>query len=191
MTGWDWMLEEYPDGIRLLLARGVTPERILEAFGADPGSARPLSAEQALETLDSWVQVGQVGEWGFVIDNSFLDITESEPIARGLSAGTDVALVETGPNFDHFYYFADGTEVTSFEPLLSYYRGGADPDRFVPQMREAGLAVEPPDEDAEGEAGPRLAVLEMLTLAFGIRVPRDVATGPLLTASPKPGVPRS
>jgi hypothetical protein len=183
MTGWDWMLEEYPDGIRLLLARGVTPERILEAFGADPSDAVPLSAEQALETLDSWVQVGQTGEWGFAIDNSSPVIAESGLLTRALSAGTDVALVETGPNFDHFYYFADGTEVTSFEPLLSYYRDGTDPDRFVSQMREAGLPVEPPDDDDDDEGDPRLAVLEMLTLALGIRLPTDVAMGPLLTAA--------
>ncbi len=179
---WDWMPEEYPDGVRLLFARGVTPERVIEAFGADPAAAEPLPADQALETLTSWVQVGRVGEWAFAIDNSSLDAEESGRISRMLSAGTELALFETGPNFDHFYYFADGDEVTSFEPLLSHYREGSDPDRFVPQMRQAGLNVDPPPEDDDAFGGDtRIAVLRMLTLALGIRLPRRVALGPLRT----------
>lgn len=96
-------------------------------------------------------------------------------------ADTDLALFETGPNFDHFFYFSDGDEATSFEPLLSHYRDGSDPDRFVPQMRQAGLNVDPPPEDDDFAADTRTAVLEMLTLALGIRLPRDVALGPLPT----------
>lgn len=185
---WDWMSEEYPYGIRLAFARGVTPERVIEAFGADPGAAQALSAEQALETLTSWVQVGRAGQWAFAIDNSSLGAEETGRIARALSAGTDLALFETGPNFDHFYYFADGDEVTSFEPLLSHDRHGSDPDRFVSQMRQTGLNVDPPAEDDEDFGNDtRTAVLEMLTLAFGIRLPRDVALGPLLTVEPDNG----
>lgn len=178
---WDWMSEEYPYGIRLSFARGVTPERVIKAFGADPGAAETLSAEQALETLTSWVQVGRTGEWAFAIDNSSLGAEETGRIARELSAGTDLVLFETGPNFDHFYYFSDGREVTSFEPLLSHYRDGSDPDRFVSQMRQAGLNVDPPPDDDDFDNNTRTAVLEMLTLAFGIRLPRDVALGPLPT----------
>jgi hypothetical protein len=57
-------------------------------------------------------------------------------------------LFQTGPNRDYFQYFADGTEVTAFEPLLARDRTGSDPDRFLPQMREAGLRV---DEDQDEE----------------------------------------
>lgn len=80
---------------------------------------------------------------------------------------------------DHFYYFVDGDMVTSFEPLLAHYGSGSGPDRFVPQMRLAGLSVEPPPDDgadqhsdsAGPERDPRIALLEMLTLALGIRLP--------------------
>lgn len=104
-----------------------------------------------------------------------------------------LVLSETGPNMDHLCYFVDGDMVTSFEPLLTHYRGGSDPDQFVPQMRQAGLSVEPPDDDADQhpdsagpERDPRIALLEMLTLALGIRLPRDVALGPLCTVQPSP-----
>jgi hypothetical protein len=87
-----------------------------------------------------------------------------------------------------FYYFADGTEVTSFEPLMARDRFGSDPDRFVSQMRQAGLRVDPPadDDDNELERDSGIAVLEMLTLALGIRLSREVAIGPLLTVQPGP-----
>jgi Family of unknown function (DUF6461) len=189
MTGptaseWDWMPQEYSYGIRLLFVRSRTPEQVLRALGADPASAQWLSAQQALETLNSWVQVGRTGEWAFAIDNSDLGITDYRRIMPALSAGTDLALFETGPNFDRFYYFADGAEVTSFEPLLSHERYGTNPDRFIPQMRQVGLNVDPPPEDDDSDGETRLPLLEMLTLALGIRLTRDVALGPLLTAEP-------
>lgn len=181
---WDWMPAEYPDGIRLWFARGVATERVIEAFLADPATACELTAEQALETLDSWVQIGRAGEWAFAIDNSSLGYEQTQRIARALSAGTELALFETGPNFDHFYYFADGDEVTSFEPLLSQYRSGSDPDRFLPYMRQAGLNVDPPPEDDDSFPDLPVALLEMLTLALGIRLSRDIALGSLLTVRP-------
>lgn len=191
---WDWMPEEYPIGNRLMFVRGVIPERVIQAFGADPAAARMLSAEAALETLNSWVRVGHTGEWSFASDNWSVDIYDYQCIVQELSAGTDLALVETSPNMDHFYYFVDGAEVMSFEPLLAHDRGGSDPDRFVPQMRQTGLSVDPPADDGiepfPDDAGPwrnpRIALLEMLTMALGIRLPRDVALGPLCTVQPGP-----
>ncbi len=55
-------------------------------------------------------------------------------------------------------------------------------------MMQAGLNVDQPDEDDDEDQNLgddlRVALLEMLTLALGIRSPRDVALGPLLTAQP-------
>ena len=87
---------------------------------------------------------------------------------------------------DQFFYIADGVEVTSFEPLLAFDRDGSDPDRFVPQMRQAGLSVDRSRDRAGPQRSPRVAVLEMLTLALGIRLTREVAMGPLPTVQPGP-----
>ncbi|HSZ48368.1 MAG TPA: DUF6461 domain-containing protein [Streptosporangiaceae bacterium] len=184
---WDWYQDEYPIGISLMLVRGVTPERVIEAYGANPAEARVLPATRALETLTSWVRVGRAGEWTFAFDDSHIGLEDFEQrIARELSAGTDLVLFESNPNITYFWYYADGTEVTSFEPLLSTWRGGSDPDRFLPQMRQAGLNVEPPpdDDDSEPERNPAIALLDMLTLALGIRLSGEVALGPLLTVRP-------
>ena len=71
-------------------------------------------------------------------------------------------------------------EVTSFEPLRAWDRFGTDPDRFLPQMHQVGLSVEEPPQGSAFR-DPVIALLEMLTLALGIRLPREVALGPLLT----------
>lgn len=107
-----------------------------------------------------------------------------EQAAVRLSAGTDLVLFLAGMELDYFFYFADGAVVTSFEPLMSAWRDGTDPDRFVPQMAQVGLDVEPPadDDESEQEPSPAIALLEMLTLALGIRLSREMAMGPLLTA---------
>jgi hypothetical protein len=119
-----------------------------------------------------------VGEWGFSADSGSISVWEFERIARGLSAGTDLVLLQTGPNRDYFQYFSDGIEVTAFEPLLARDHTGTDPDRFLPQMRMAGLRV---DEDQSEFRDPALALLDMLTLAFGIRLSRETVLGVLPT----------
>jgi hypothetical protein len=183
---WAWVTAEYYDGVSLLFARGATPERLTEVFGADPATARPLTAEVTYETPGyPWVRVGQSGEWAFAINQSAFDI---EGPAQELSAGTEVALFQMGPNLDYFYFYADGVTVTQFEPLMAYDRAGTDPDRFLASMRQAGLPVDPPDTDteevAEPEGDPRIALLDMLTIALGIEVSGEVGLGELPTFQP-------
>jgi hypothetical protein len=183
-SGWDWVGEEYQDGVGLIFARGATPERLIEVFGADPAAAVLVTAQVAYEAPGyPWIRVGRAGEWAFAINYSSLDL---EGPALELSIGSEVARFEKGPNFDYFYFYADFAAVTEFEPLLAYDRGGTDPDRFLASMRQAGLDVDPPPDadDDEPEQDPRIALLDMLTLALGIKVPREVGLGPLLTFQP-------
>jgi hypothetical protein len=184
---WDWVEEEFPEGIRLMFVREAAPERIIEALEADPADARWLTAEVTYETLvQPFARVGRTGEWTFCIDNCFFDVEAFSPTAAELSAGTELALLNSLLSVSgYFHYFVDGIEVTSFEPLLSAWRYGTNPDRFVPQMRQAGLDVEPPPDDAPAPPrSPNIALLDMLTLALGIRLSRETATGPLLTVRP-------
>jgi hypothetical protein len=183
---WDWMQEEYPIAFTLMFVRGARPERVIEALGAEPTQALMLSADDTLETLSHWDRLGRSGEWTFVFDNSEIKWPDFEGIAIELSAATEVVLVESNPNIESFWYYADKVEVTSFEPMQSAWRDGSDPDRFVPQMRQVGLDVDPPadDDDSELERNPMIALLDMLTLALGIRLSREVALGPLLTVEP-------
>ena len=185
---WDWIDEDCPNAIRLMFVRGVTPERVIGAFGADPADAQLLTADVAHETAALLsrpsVRVGRTGEWAFAIDD-WHEARDFQRVARELSAGTDLALFDEGLTSDSpdFSYLVDGAEMTGFEPWLAHERRGSDPDRFVPQMQQAGL-IAAPHPNAELQDIPRVALLEMLTLALGIRLSRSVAMGPLLTAEP-------
>jgi hypothetical protein len=174
----------------LMFARGVPPERVIEAFGMDPAAAQLLPSsrtdvalrlpvwDERLNVIHPWIRVGRAGEWGFAIDQSAVDVSR---VARELSAKTDLALFEWTQTIDYFHYLVDGTEVTSFEPLMAYDRFGTKPDRFLREMRQVGLVVDRPAGPTPVERDPRIALLEMLTLALGIRLPADIALGPLLT----------
>jgi hypothetical protein len=201
----------------LFFARGAAPERVLQAFGLDPAAARTVSTDQlAQEAADRAagppaavgvpVRVGRQGEWAFAIDlNGPDDPVYHSAVVRRLSTGTEAVHVEWTPKPLAFIeYWVDGTWTTSFEPRAADQRGGADPDRFLSEMRAVGLRPDPVDAEADRarvleerarilEArrkgvpievfDPFIAVLEMLTLALGITLPADVAEGPLLTAA--------
>lgn len=197
-SGWDWMGS---DEIRivgfLMFARGISAERVIEAFDMDPAAARLVPADRVSEALaypiwdddHPWIRAGTLGDWGFAISLSGLDPADHrDNVAYRLSAGTSVAVVAWTQTVDTFQYWEDGDMVTLFEPLTSWDRVGSEPDRFLREMREAGLDTErsgpPGSVSAVPEAespDPVIAVLEMLTLAFRIRLPADVALGPLLT----------
>jgi hypothetical protein len=95
--------------------------------------------------------------------------------AYALSAGTEAVLVTRAEALSYFHYYVDGTEVTAFEPLFGWERFGTDPDRFLPYMRQAGVRLD--DDDAI--KNPAITVLEMVTLALGISLSRDVGSSSL------------
>jgi hypothetical protein len=160
----------------------------------DAGEARMLTEALAREELDiagfddyPWVRVGRVEDWAFAIEDMQLD-GFLEGVGARLSAGTEAVLAHyvEGKALGGIEYLVNGVTVTAFEPLGAWERSGTDPDRFLPTMREVGLDV---DGDADldfEEFDPMVAALEMLTLVLGIRLPEDVARGPLLTAQREP-----
>jgi hypothetical protein len=198
-SGWDWVEETaWEVGGTLMFARGSSPRQVMEAFGMVPAEARLLSEsdvqaalryevfDDAYQVIHPWIRVGTTGEWAFAIDESAAGYGGyEEQAARELSAGTDVAWLSHTQNIDYFHYFVRGTEVTAFEPLRAWDRFGSDPDRFLAQMRQVGLDVDP-TSDFEVERPARIALLDMLTLALGIHLPAEVALGPLLTVQRGP-----
>lgn len=178
---WDWFSDpDYP--MNALFARGVTPDRIVEALGVAPSDARRLTQRAARKDPGvPWVRVGQAGEWAFAFDNGCAGPAEFQRIALDLSAGTEAVAFDTGYPSGYFRYYTDGTLVTSFEPRHPWDRTGTDPDRFLPVIPQVGLRR---DDDDEDYRDPAISLLEMLSLTLGIRLSRKEATGPLLTMRP-------
>jgi hypothetical protein len=204
---WDWVRDSSMGlGSALIFARGVAPERVIEAFRMDPATAQVVPERQVAEVLPypvysngleatgPYLRIGQSGDWTFVIDPTFLSLEShmhGDPVAERLSAGTEVVIVTwTAKPTESIEYWVDGGWMTLFEPYMAYHRAGADPDRFVREMRQVGLETEPPgpaaasgelrDEPAEHH-DTLIAGLNMLTVALGIRLSEDAASGPLLT----------
>jgi hypothetical protein len=195
---WDWTQEgDLEIGGSLMFARGASPDHVIKAFGMDPAAAQLLPAARAseairmpvrnesLDMIYPWIRVGRTGDWAFAIDQGSAGYKAGDDEAAAtLSQGTDVAWFMWTMTIDYFHYYVDGVEVTGFEPLGPQYRQGTDPDRFVEQMRQTGMDPDTglQDDPVTGELlNSRICLLEMLTLALGIRLPREVALGPLLT----------
>jgi hypothetical protein len=192
-SDWDWIRAGEVDfGGDLIFARDVTPDNVIEALGMDPSDAQMLPASRVDEVLlypfydelygiyYPCIRVGQVGEWAFAYAATSMNPLEAKSAARELSRAGSAALLAWTLKVDSFHSVEGGAEVTWFDPPRSYDRAGSDPDRFVRQMMQVGLDIAPPAAH-EPFPNPRIAVLEMLTLALGIRVPREMAEGPLLT----------
>jgi hypothetical protein len=174
-----------------------SPEQIITAYGMNPSAARLVPWERAnevirlpawneeLDPVHPWIRAGHVGGWAFGIDDGSAAPRDDpfQPV-RELSRGTNAAWFSWNPKLDYFAFYANGNEITAFEPLLAAYRRGSDPDRFLPEMRQAGLSPDPLPPGAPAPPGgpdPRIALLTMLSLALGIHLPRETLEGPLLT----------
>lgn len=206
-TDWGWVRQVgwLETGGCLTFARGVSPERVIEAFGMDLVEAVIISHAAAEERFPPgsppWIRAGKVGDWAFAIEEVTLMGT-LEYAARDLSVGTESVAVDwTAKPTRNVRYFADGDVMTTFEADVPSYRTGRDPDRFVAEMRQVGMQTEPREpqpppsreeylarrrnlaELRRNYRDPVIVALAMLTLALGIRLPEEVAHGPLLTAS--------
>ena len=195
-SDWGWTGGRDSIQFDLVFVRDVPVEGVIEAFGMDPAAAKLIPQagddkpyqyrchdDRLGPTYAPWIRVGRAGEWVFVISPCLADIPGANAVHE-LSRGTATAWCAWNIKIDSLRYYEDGVLVTLFEPLRSYFRDGSDPDRFMPQMRQAGLAVDPgeaDDLDSYLDRDFRICALEMLTLALGIRVPAQVAYGPLLT----------
>jgi Family of unknown function (DUF6461) len=151
----------------LTFVRGCGQREVMAAFGADPGAAvlRTLGdaewAEQRWEDgYGPFVRVGRAGDWLFAWEVLSAEGMRPE-VARRVSAGGQAVTVQNCiGSFAGFSCAEDGEVVTSLVTIVPYTRGGRDPDRFLPLIRDVGLDFE------AGQAGPGLSDLRaVLTVA--------------------------
>ncbi|MFG2074721.1 DUF6461 domain-containing protein [Nonomuraea maritima] len=145
--------------------RGLDPAEVVRRFsrGDDPG------VESGYEELDEKVydfveetdggcgggHVGvlQVGEWSVAVEPWGWTATDHELLGE-LSKGCEVVAV-TRHDYaaDHsFEYVVDGTVVTGYRLRRPFDRYGADPDRLNGFMRELGMWLEVPADEAAWDA---------------------------------------
>ncbi|MEU6547949.1 DUF6461 domain-containing protein [Streptomyces sp. NPDC046859] len=160
----------FKQGFSLVFVRDVTPRELLIRFGCTEASLQWLTSSdtQELELEDgdegegAVIMAGACGEWSFALQHWGARILE-EGVIEQIAAGTDmVALISTAtaPAFIHVH---DGHEVCGFDPGLPHLRSGADPDRYLDRMAQAGL----PTDGTAVPGDPVMAMLRFTETAFG------------------------
>lgn len=186
-SGWAW-IRRYKDlGFCLTAVEGVSAPAMLAGFGIATDS---LVLRTLVQADAEWgtdlpvVRAGEVGGWGFTFELFGPANSDGAP-ARRLSVGTRaVSVWYVAKGFGYFGYLEDGVMACQFEPLFPKRREGSDPDQFASLMRQVGLA---PDGGPDlARVDPTTAALDMVTLAFGLRLSADQVKGPLLTGVVRP-----
>jgi hypothetical protein len=201
---WGWVRRAFDPGTSLVFARNATPEQVVRGFRLDPAAGRVITGQQAarmdwgvIRDLSGnvlpcpFVRAGRSGDWAFAVDQSYLSLhsaIQGHDVIATLSTRSEaVEVLWTPKPNESVEYYAAGEQILTFEPYRAWDRA-PDRDRFVSEMRQAGLHTEPPSEEAVGaHVDVLIAALEMLTITLGIGLTEDLIDGPLLTVPIPPG----
>ncbi|MEU1199173.1 DUF6461 domain-containing protein [Streptomyces sp. NPDC005813] len=167
-------------GYTLVLVRGVPPEEVLTAAGAEPqdacrGLATLIERHQELfDESDGWEECvlagactvpGEAGDWTLVL---VLGGDLGSPgFMQTLSAGTRVVshYSNGGKPLDFFHWYENGELRTTFESPSA--RTGSTPDELNGVMREVGLD---PTGDEAPDADRKAGVFALAERLTGVRV---------------------
>lgn len=142
----------------LAFVRDLTPLDALRRVGGleDTLAHRtPTEIEQTHNFDDGYPEVVSalvLGEWTVLVQpNGFW----LEHLVDALSRGTEaVALLRHDYASPSFTHAVDGKVTTSFDLNWPEDRGGTDPDRLLPLIREAAFDPDPVDDEDESRLDP-------------------------------------
>ncbi|WP_433328369.1 DUF6461 domain-containing protein [Spirillospora sp. CA-294931] len=181
----------------LTFVKGVGEREALLRLGAQEGTFGRRTLSEVVEEMESY-DAGypdvaaslNLGEWTVLIEPDGFNGAHL-PLLAALSRGTEaVSALRHDYASDHFGYAVDGTLVTSFDPIAPQYRHGADPDRLLALMRDAGFRPEPGEshEDDETEMADRAATRALYVAGriTGVVPALDALRGTFLSAHVEP-----
>ncbi|TMQ92814.1 hypothetical protein ETD83_26655 [Actinomadura soli] len=145
--------------------RGLDPTEVVRRFsrGRESGQESDFGglSEKAHEFVDrtaggsggGYVGVFPAGEWCVAIEPYGWWATDHQMVTE-LSRGCEVlAVTRHDYAAEHsFEYAIDGTVVTGYRLRHPYDRYGSDPDRLNGFMRELGMGLDKPEDDAAWDA---------------------------------------
>ncbi|SNT45492.1 hypothetical protein SAMN05216276_104514 [Streptosporangium subroseum] len=148
-----WLSDSDPLGeiYCVSFVRGLSPDEVLRRFGVDEGTLEEVafneleerSVESMRDDAAGYIGAAKIGDWTLVIEPGGWQIAGDSEIGGRVSRGTEVVSVCCHEYAsDTFAYLVGGEPVVWFDPMLPDARSGSDPDRFVEEMREAGLDPE-------------------------------------------------
>jgi len=177
---WGWTSDIGQLGFTVTFSLGLSPEEVLQHYGADATQARQLSR------LDAWnayppsvgrsqLRAGTIGRWGFCFEEAGTEGIKPATLSR-LSADTETLSFFTAAGTSRFIYLKDGQGVEAFEPGRPETLHGNLPRRFWDSttkiLERAGHTSSMP---------PQHAVLQAIAKHVRGLLDRTVLDGPLLT----------
>nr|WP_062341179.1 DUF6461 domain-containing protein [Herbidospora sakaeratensis] len=202
LAPFEWLAAPESEGVlgsifTIACVRGLTPAETALRFsrGTDAGQTLDFAAldERAWAFASDGgeggghVGVFQTGEWCVVIEPTGWFCTLYEVLTR-LSRGCEVVTATRHDYAEHsFAYAVDGAVVMGYNLMLPYERHGADPDRLNTQMRDLGMTLEKPADDAAWAAawkenyGPAVTRgFALVSAVSGVPLTPDVLDRPML-----------
>lgn len=169
-------------------AEKMTADEVLAAVGAtrwpDPIRAGDLQAESLPNDLAE-IRVATCGEWAVLIEFESLLGGDERVLARLSQRGLALNVMTSGDGMSLVHCYEHG-ELTMFcETIAAYDRQGSAPDRYIEQMRRAGL--EPGQSEEIPAPWAKLAFAAELT---GVVIDQELAWDrpvPGGLAPPEPG----
>ncbi|MGC4744306.1 DUF6461 domain-containing protein [Micromonospora sp. DT201] len=180
---WKWV----DLGFTVTFSCDLTPEDLLNRYGADSTQAEVLTRQAALDKYPpnhagAQLRAGVLNNWGFCFEEVGYEGSRPEVLA-GLSADTEVFSFYNMSGKSSLQHFRNGLRVESFEPGFTYSVRGQRPHTFWTRTeRLARMNSMPPDR----------AALEAVEEHIGAPLRQDLLEGPLLTAyltNPLPSAP--
>jgi hypothetical protein len=173
---WKWLFNGRYIGLTVTFTRGLTPEELLERYGADPSAARPTPFINMHDVLQpdmdhAILRVGMLGGWAFGIEDSGVQGAAPATLAA-LSYGTETISVFAGADaFQVFEYWANGQPQQQFEPGNASSLRAAGPHPFWDAAERHRVA--------RPGIWSILAVMLAIEEHIGARLVEDVDDGPL------------
>ncbi|MEV0703546.1 DUF6461 domain-containing protein [Saccharopolyspora sp. NPDC050389] len=157
----EWLDDDAIVGYSVSFVEAVEPVEALKRIGAVVDAVPELSAAEADEFASaagdqSVIRAGRHGPWTVLIEHD-ANKGVNERTLPALSAGTRaVSVFSSASGMDLFYYAEDGRLTTTVETTIPANRYGEQPDRFLRELSEVGLA---PDDEPESARAATMALV--------------------------------
>jgi hypothetical protein len=176
-------IDEVSETYCLTLARGLTPELLLDRLGTHIWAPSGTSTEMSLRSFDGWDGSRLIGattvhgadaDWALGLELiSFLGVTPAAIVP--LSAGTRVVSHHRDlSSVQDFYWAEDGDIRLFFQSESPAWREGSTPDALTAEMRLAGFDLREGaerDEETDVKTEATFALAEHLT---GVRLTSEL-----------------
>lgn len=179
MTQFDWYSTWVDQhlGLTVTLVRNgdLDISDLFTAFEVDSSTIAECTFDEADDIMDVHrVRVGLRNDWWFTIEHFSLVGASDEVLNRLSMNGGEAHSIAHTMTLSGFQSSHDGRRTCQFDLGMPEYRYGAEPDRYLEQIKQAGLTYRDRDQSAGGA--------RLLQLVTGVELDADMLEASLPSA---------